>query len=125
VAQSEDQNGVGARCAGSADRGGVASGVRILASEANSGAMGVAAILAPTGAGRGNGILGRARGSGTRKKGSSGASSPVMGRSRFWFGGKTRCDNAGAAVQASTSAAKTVVRPDLVNVSPLHSRSLS
>jgi hypothetical protein len=75
----------------------------------------VAATFAPTEAGRGNGILGRARGSGTRKKRSSGAKSPVMGRSRFWLGRKTSCDNARAAVLASTSAAKTVVRPDLVN----------
>jgi hypothetical protein len=106
--------------------GGTAFGLSIFAS-AEAGATGVAATVALAGAGGGNGVLGRARGSGTRTKGSSGAGefSPVIagrsplnsGRSRSGVGNRSSCEKAGAtAVPASTSAAKTVLTPNLVTL---------
>jgi hypothetical protein len=112
----------GATVSGSTTRGDAASGVLIVTSEANP-ATGVAATLAPAGAGRGSGIFGRARGSGTRRKESLRASATVSGRSGFWVSGQTSCDHAGMAVPASTSAPRTVVRPDLINASLLHLNS--
>ena len=86
-----------------------------------SGATRMAALVAPAGAGRGNGIaaniFGRARGSGTRMKASSElGAGRNPGRSRSWVGDKN-CENAGVATRpVNTSAAKTVLMSNLITL---------